>query len=104
MSGLQEVNAANWDEEVIKSDKPVLVDFWAQWCGPCKAFMPLLEQVAEEIQGQYKIVKLNVDENPEIAMTYKIKTIPNLIVFKNGEVYKAQVGRTSKENVLKLFE
>lgn len=102
--GLQEVNAANFEEEVLKSEKPVMVDFYADWCGPCKAFLPTIEQIAEETKEQYKIVKVNVEDSPDIAATYRIKTIPNLIVFKGGQVHKTQVGRTSKENVLKLFE
>ena len=88
---------SNWNEEVVNSDKPVLVDFWAPWCGPCRIIAPIIEELAEEFEGQIKVGKLNTDENPNIAMQYGIRAIPTVILFKNGEVVDTRIGVQPKE-------
>ena len=88
---------SNWNEEVINSDKPVLVDFWAPWCGPCRIIAPIIEELAEEFEGQIKVGKLNTDENPNIAMQYGIRAIPTVILFKNGEVVDTRIGVQPKD-------
>ncbi|MCK9903356.1 MULTISPECIES: thioredoxin [Parafrankia] len=87
--------------EVLKSDKPVLVDFWAEWCGPCKMVAPVLEEIAKEHGEKLRIVKLNIDENPEIARQYQIMSIPTMAVFVNGEVDKTIVGAKPKAALLR---
>ena len=87
----------NFDQEVIKSDKPVLVDFWAPWCGPCQMMGPIVEELAKEMEGKVKIGKLNVDENSRIAQEFSIMSIPALIIFKDGKEIKRLVGVQSKE-------
>jgi thioredoxin 1 len=87
-----EVTDANWSTEVLGSDKPVLVDFWAAWCGPCRMIAPTVEAVAEKFAGRAKVVKLNVDENMEVPSTYGIKGIPTLMVFKGGQLVDSHVG------------
>ena len=82
----------NFEEEVLKSDKPVLVDFWATWCGPCRMLAPTIEKIAEEQEGVIKVGKIDVDDEPELAAKYGIASIPTLMVFKNGEVVKSSVG------------
>ena len=84
---------------ISSADQPVLVDFWAPWCGPCKAITPILEELASEMGDQVKICKVNVDENGELATTYNVRAIPNLIIFKKGEVAEQLVGMTSKEDL-----
>lgn len=101
---VKEVNADNFEDVVLKSDKPTLCKFGANWCSPCTSFAPVIEEIAGEVSDRYNVVSVDVDDNPTIAAQYKVKTIPMLIVFKNGVVHKTQIGRTSKENVLKLFE
>ena len=86
MSNLTSVTSANFDLEVMNSDKPVLVDFWAEWCGPCKALTPVLEEIATEMNGKANVVKVNVDQASDLAQKYGIRGIPTLIFFKNGEV------------------
>ena len=86
------VSSVNFEDEVLKSDIPVLVDFWATWCGPCKMLAPTIAKIAEEKDGQVKVCKLDVDEAPEIAAKYGIASIPTLKVFVNGEVVKSSVG------------
>jgi thioredoxin 1 len=82
----------NFEEEVLKSDKPVLVDFWATWCGPCRMLAPTIAKIAEEQEGVIKVGKIDVDDEPELAAKYGIASIPTLMVFKNGEVVKSSVG------------
>ena len=98
-----ELTKENFDEEVLKSDKPVLVDFWAAWCGPCRMVAPVVEQIANE-NPEYKICKVDVDSQPEIAGRYQIMSIPSLFVFKDGKVHNQTVGVQSKENLLKMFD
>jgi thioredoxin 1 len=100
MSNATNVNKENFDSEVIKSDKPVIVDFWAEWCGPCKALAPILDEVASEVAGA-KVVKVNVDEAGELAQQYGIRGIPTLIFFKDGEVKSTLVGNQPKAEILK---
>lgn len=95
----QQFTDQNFEQEVLKSDKPVLVDFWAAWCGPCQMMGPIIEELAQETKEKYKIGKLNVDENRETAAKYGVMSIPTLIIFKNGEVAKQLVGVQAKESL-----
>jgi thioredoxin 1 len=95
------VDNDNFEAEVINSEVPVLVDFWASWCGPCKMLSPIVDMVAEEIEG-IKVCKINVDENPDLTMQYKVMSIPMLILFKNGEVYKKSIGVVSKSDIIAM--
>ncbi len=96
------VNESNFEQEVLNSDVPVLVDFWAPWCGPCRLIAPIVEEIAEEMAGRAKVVKVNTDENPNLAMKYGIRAIPTIMVFKNGRVVDTRVGVQPKE-VLKAL-
>ena len=87
---------ATFSSEVLQADKPVVVDFWAEWCGPCKAIGPSLEELSDEMAGDVKIVKVNMDENPQLAMQYGVRSIPTLLMFKNGEPAAVQVGAAPK--------
>ena len=99
-----EVTDNNFENEVLKSGLPVLVDFWAEWCAPCTAIAPTLEAVAHDYQGRAKIVKLNVDQNIGTAGRYNIRGIPTLLLFKGGMVREQIVGLTSKDNIAKVIE
>lgn len=94
----------NFDKEVLAADKPVLVDFYADWCGPCKMMAPAVEQLAEEMEGTAIVGKLNVDENEEIAMRYQVMSIPTLLIFKGGKIVNKAVGVQKKEIVRKMLE
>ncbi|GIX01613.1 MAG: hypothetical protein KatS3mg112_0550 [Thermogutta sp.] len=94
-----EVNEANFDKEVLQADVPVLVDFWAPWCGPCRMIAPTVEQLATELAGQAKICKVNVDENQNLAVRYQVTAIPALIIFKGGQVVQKFTGVQSKDRL-----
>lgn len=93
----------NFEQEVLKSSIPVVVDFWATWCGPCQMLAPVLEEVAEELEGKIKVGKVNVDEQMELALQYKISNIPTLLVFENGEIKKQNMGFLPKDLLLKFI-
>lgn len=103
MSALQ-VTDTNFEEEVLKSDKPVLVDFWAEWCGPCRALLPTVETIAAEQSDKIKVIKMNVDENPESPGKYEVRSIPALFIFKNGEVISQKSGALPKAELEKWIE
>ena len=96
---IHHVSDATFEPEVLKSDVPVLVDYWAEWCGPCKAIAPVLDEVAKEYSGKLKVAKVNVDENQEIPKKYGIRGIPTLMLFKNGNVEAQKVGLLSRNAV-----
>jgi len=101
---ISHVTTKSWDSEVLRSDIPVFVDFWAEWCGPCRMVGPAVEQIGRMMTGKIKVAKLNVDENQEIAMKYGIQSIPSLILFKGGKEVARTIGAAPKETYLKFIE
>ena len=89
----------NFEAKVLKSEKPILVDFWAEWCGPCKQLAPTVEEVADAMVGSVKVCKLDVDSNQDLAVQYGVRSIPTLLIFKNGEVASTQIGAISKQQL-----
>src|SRR5207302_1434712 len=103
-SAVIKLDESNFDRELMQNDKPVIVDFWAEWCGPCKMIAPLLDEVAREKAGAVKVAKVNVDENQSLSLKYNIRAIPALLFFKNGQLRDQVTGVTSKKDLLIRIE
>jgi thioredoxin 1 len=101
---VQELTQDNWEKEVLKAEGPVLVDFWAEWCGPCRALGPTIDQLATEYQGRVKIGKLNVDAQGAISQRYGVQAIPTLLVFSGGKVAEQRVGLVPKTELVRILE
>ncbi|MCH8836818.1 MAG: thioredoxin [Candidatus Marinimicrobia bacterium] len=99
-----ELSAENFDQQVVSSDRPVLVDFWAEWCGPCRAIEPALKEVAADYEDRVVVGRLNVDEHPTIASRYGIRSIPSILLFQNGEVSDQIVGAVPKSSITNLLD
>jgi thioredoxin 1 len=97
-------NDNNFEVDVLKSDKVILLDFWAEWCGPCKMIAPLLDEIAEQYADRLAVVKLNIDENPNVPAKYQIRSIPTLILFKDGEVLAQKLGAMPKQDLTNFLE
>ena len=98
------VDQTNFESDVLNSDLPVIVDFWAEWCGPCKMIGPHLEEISDEMSGAVKVTKLNIDENPDLAAKYGVRSIPTLVMFKNGEPASIQVGAKPKSALVEWIK
>ena len=100
MSNIKNLNVENFENEVTDSEVPVLVDFWAEWCAPCKALSPILDEISEELKGKIAVTKVNLDENQDLAMKYSIRSIPTLLLFKSGELSDMKVVLPNKSDLL----
>ena len=98
------LNESNFDRELTQDDKPMIVDFWAEWCGPCKLIAPMLDEIAREKAGAFKVAKVNVDDNQSLSLKYNIRAIPALLFFKNGQLRDQVIGMTSKKDLLSRLE
>jgi thioredoxin 1 len=103
-TGIVTLTSSTFDETILGADVPVVVDFWAEWCGPCKMIAPILSEIADEQQGKVTIAKLNVDENPDLAMRYNVMSIPTLLIFNKGEIAKKIVGAKGKGQLLQELD
>ena len=101
---IQTLTDASWDADVLASAQPVLVDFWAEWCVPCKTLLPAVQAVAEQFKGRLRVGKVNVEENEQVPVRYNITTLPTLMIFKAGKVSEQRVGLISRDNLVKLIE
>jgi thioredoxin 1 len=101
---IETLTDSNWDKDVMSSEQPVLVDFWAEWCAPCKTMLPAVEAVAQQFKGRLRVGKVNVEENEQVPFRYNITTLPTLMIFKGGKVSEQRVGLLSRENLVKLVE
>ncbi len=99
-----EITDSNFEQEVLKSNIPVLIDFWAPWCGPCRVIAPIIDEIANEFSGKVKVGKLNVDNNPQSPANYQVRGIPNLMIFKNGELQEQIVGAVAKQEILNAIK
>lgn len=104
MGSVKEVNEVDFQKEVLDSDQPVLVDFWAPWCGPCRMIGPMVEQLAINYEGRARVVKVDIDQNPSLAMKFHVRSIPMLLVFKGGQVHGSQVGAAPMSSLAALLD
>ena len=100
MADIKNLNLDNFDNEISKSKTPVLVDFWAEWCGPCKSLTPILEEISDDMSDKIQVVKVNLDENQDLAMKYSIRSIPTLLLFKQGQLIDTKVGLLPKSDLV----
>ena len=104
MTAIKNCNENDFENEVLKSNLPVIVDFWAEWCGPCKMLTPILEELSNEMKNEIKVVKVNLDENQDLAMKYSIRSIPTLLLFKDGNLVDTKVGLLPKSEIVTWFK